>query len=243
MLFKREKEVAVCGAFRSGTNFVKFLLEKNFHCRAVFHAYAWKHGFIPVSSPQSSVKIKNFPGLFVTKEPLSHIVSLHKYFFEVGKNISAPKAWDEFVVSPLSIFVEVDHFGPEYRFNSPADYWNALSWNFQSFAEKNEGFDHVRYEDLINDPYEVIGRFADKWGLKRKSQIFEVPTRKMKRLSDRDQNGNEYQSEEHFDESYYLKKDFRVRYTKSQENFVKSRIECQLLEKLGYDPIGEGNNK
>lgn len=45
-----EPIIAMMGGFRSGTNYAKTLLERNYHCRVRNHVFGWKHWFLPIIS-------------------------------------------------------------------------------------------------------------------------------------------------------------------------------------------------
>ncbi len=68
-------EVALSGAFRSGTNVVRALLELN-HGVTVVHAGGWKHAPVPVSEQS--------PVVGVVKDPYAWLVSMWTYTRDRG---------------------------------------------------------------------------------------------------------------------------------------------------------------
>lgn len=242
MLFKKraeEKEVAVIGAFRSGTNYLRALLETNYHCRAVYHAYGWKHGFIPVLSSQSAFTIKPMPGVFVTKAPMAFLDSLFRYRNEVERNLASPKEWHAFLRSPLTIFVQRRGEGPEYRFPTPVDYWNALNWNYLSAARLKNGIHHVRYEDALTTPEQETARLASALGLSRRRGPFQSPERLVRRMSDVPRTARDYESDASFDPAFYTEMRFMERYDQDDVAFVRGHLDPELLAGLRYAPSGD----
>jgi hypothetical protein len=54
------KRIAVIGGFRSGTNYLRFLLENNYRCDVSFHAFGWKHANVPIISDQFLMKYQKY---------------------------------------------------------------------------------------------------------------------------------------------------------------------------------------
>lgn len=106
------KRVAVLGAFRSGTNYLRALLDGNFDVTTVYHAYGWKHGFVPVLSAETDIEVARTPGLFVTKDPFAWLVSVHDYHCSVGRNMAGPTDWSAFLREPFTVFVQRRGEGP-----------------------------------------------------------------------------------------------------------------------------------
>jgi len=93
-------KITVVGAFRSGTNYVQYLLERNFNCAPVIDAHGWKHGLIRPPYRSDALSI---PVVAVVKNPFAFLVSLFNYKLDADRNIDAPTEWDAFLMSPISI--------------------------------------------------------------------------------------------------------------------------------------------
>lgn len=228
------------GAFRSGTNYLRTVLEQNYDCEAVFHAYGWKHGFIPVLSAQAAVPVPSVPGLFVSKAPLSFLESLHRYYLQIDRNIVAERDWSEFLRAPITIFVQKRGQGPEYRFPTPVDYWNQLNWNLLSATRLDWNLHHLRYETVLADPERAVAPVADVLDLRRKSEEFILPERKVNRMSDDRSKGKGYESDAAFDPGFYTQHSFLESYSDADLEFVRARLDSALLADLGYAPDGIG---
>lgn len=229
--------VTVVGAFRSGTNYLKALLEQNHRCEVRFNTYGWKHGFIPVVSEFADYGFEIEHGVFVTKSPLSYLSSLHAYHSEIGRNMTAPKGWHEFLRSPLTIYIEIAPDSPEYRFASPVDYWNALNWNHLSVARKAPGFVHCKYESLIAGDEARVAELAARWGLVRNKGEFIRPEKKMQRMSDAPDAKKRYESDQSFEPEHYLSRAYLDRFAPDDVEFVANRVDPEVLHLLGYDPV------
>ncbi|QUJ76558.1 hypothetical protein KDD17_00295 [Sulfitobacter albidus] len=67
----------VFGERRSGTNFTRLLIERNFALEPVFH-YGWKHGFLSVPAVGSHVLLVG-----VARNPIDWLISMHATPFAV----------------------------------------------------------------------------------------------------------------------------------------------------------------
>lgn len=238
MFFNRKAsaapKIAVLGGFRTGTNFLRAVLELNFDCQIIFHANGWKHGFVPVLSGHSVFKIKPVPGVFMTKSPLSFLLSLHRYHQEVGRNITAGSDWESFLRSPLTIYEHPRGETPEYRFSTPVEYWNALNWNLHSLTRLDRSIYHCRYEDLLEASETVVCSLANQLGLVRKSEIFVVPQRRVKRTSGQPVANAKYETPIDFDKSFYTQARYLKTYSPEDIDFVNTRLDSELMGALGY---------
>ena len=226
--------IGVLGAFRSGTNYARALFEGNYDCEAVYHAYGWKHGFLPVLSPESPIEMPATPCVFVTKDPYAWLVSIHRYMLAVGRNIDAPEDWDAFLRSPFTVFVQFRGRGPEYRFPTPMDYWNGLNWNYRSAAQAGWPVRHLRYETVLGDPEGAISAVADDLGLARTSGTFAVPRNEVRRQGDDRGRIDGFETDRPFDAEAYASASWRDRFSPEDVAFVSSRLDADLMEGLGY---------
>lgn len=231
------KNVAMMGCFRSGTNFAKSMLESNYECKIKNHVFGWKHGFLPVMSLDSNAEYKFIydSAFFITKNPFSLIVSLFNYHNEVQRNLIAPNVFSDFLRSKLIVHDQAQPHSVQLRFSSPVDYWNAMNWNYASHKE----FVHVRYESLVEYPEVITKKLAHKLSLTPRETDFFVPERKVKRTNDNDKLvvNEDYMSEQAFDKSTYTNNQYMAKYSANDVELVLEQIDRDLIEKLGYTPL------
>lgn len=153
--------VAVVGAFRSGTNFLQYLLEQNYRCRVVPNAYGWKHAPVAITR-RRAVRFWDgrVPIVAVMKPPLDFLQSLFRYHREVGRNIAAPKEWGAFLEEPITIFNGRRGRTAELSFANPIDYWNCLYLNLTNLPKAAFRSRLVLYPDLKAEPEAEVAAVA-----------------------------------------------------------------------------------
>lgn len=231
------KTIAVLGCFRSGTNFTKAVLELNFDCKVVNDVFGWKHGLVPIVSKSlhQAFQFQYDERYFVTKNPYSFLVSLYRYFDEVGLNIRASKGFDQFLRNPIVVFDQSQADSPKMKFRTPVEFWNFMNWHYASLHD----IEHVRYEMLIQNPEAIATKLANKLGLTRKDVPFSVPKKKVKRMNDKTQyqDLNHYQTKEEFDAKSYLNDDYMKQYSQADKAFVFEALDHDLVKDLGYTDL------
>jgi len=232
--------VPVMGIFRSGTNFARAILENNFHCVASYNHYGWKHGYFPSLTSDSGVEITPLRGIFVTKHPYSHMVSLISYIETNGRNFTV---LDPDVPLIQSRIIVCDHphraRAAEYWFRNLVDFYNSMNWNyFSTGKDHNGGLVHCDYHGLVSSPENIITDIANQLNLKRRDGAFVMPDKRMKNMPDR---GADERIAGGID-AYTTAQNFK---TKSVDDdiatlgddavaFIRDNVDHDLLWKLGY---------
>ncbi len=236
---KNSPQVAVMGAFRTGTNYVRFLLEKNFDCRIVYDAYGWKHGGVPVLTRYSGLTYPAVPVVYVVKHPASFITSLYDYFRDVNRNIIAPTDWEAFLRSPLVIFDSKPESSSQMRFSNPMQYWNFIYWNLAHLPTERFRSAGLRYESVLENPKQEIGKVAQALGLKANAAPFTVPEGKLARLNDRQRfEPQKAVTGESFNAVLYRDNSFMDRYTESDLELLRKELDPQLMARFNYEISG-----
>ncbi len=233
----RPPRVAVMGAPRSGTNFVRYLLERNYRCRVLYHSYGWKHAPVPIFDAHAPVRYPRLPIVYVSKNPLSFAASLHAYFVASGLNIRAAPEWTHFLREPITLFDASLDRSPQMRFANPVQYWNFVYWNLSTLPAARFSCHGLRYEDALIDPESATARVASLLGLARLSRPFDVPAFTMSRMGEgRARGGNPYETERPFDREAHTKARALDRFTPEDVEFVSSQADAAVVERLGYPP-------
>lgn len=232
---KSHPKLAVMGAFRTGTNYIRFLLEKNFACRILYDAYGWKHAGVPIWTRYSQLAYPSLPVVYVYKHPASFVASLFGYHTTVKRNISAPFEWEAFLRSPLVIFDSKLGSSSQLRFSNPVQYWNFIYWNLSHLPEDRFRSVGLSYESVLDDPEGQMSEVARQLSLKRISATFEVPEQKMARLNDRHGlDPNKAVTDQVFDPARYDKQNYLRRYSEADLDFLLSEADPHLMQRFGY---------
>ncbi len=231
--------IKVFGTFRSGTNFLRALIEWNFNGELIFSEIAgWKHGLI-TDGIRDQLMEHQLGCVCIVKHPLSSLLSWFNYAHKVGLNIECAKGWDDFLSSRFVIFDAGQKTGrSEYRFSRPADYWNQMTWNQLSFVRQNSDIAKlVRYEDLLAEPEKLTTELAEFFSLEQinAGDQFLVPERAVTRMGDKPrQHRDQYLAKEAFDKSFYQKDEFYEKFSQAQLSDLRRQLDADLLQALNY---------
>jgi hypothetical protein len=232
--------VTVMGALRSGTNYLKFLLEANYVVRADFVAFGWKHGGVPVLPTGGPASYPNVPLFYVVKNPYAFALSLHRYHQrkrQQGHTISlvAADSWEDFLGGPIEIFDSQLDGSPRMRFANPIQYWNFIYWNLETLDRGRFRVHGLNYERLVADPT-VLREIELVAPLARRQVETRTPGHHLNRLAgtavDVVQAG--YESEDDFDATYYTDRRYLDAFSGGQQSFVRAEADPWLMERRGY---------
>jgi hypothetical protein len=140
------------GTPRSGTNLVKYLVERHLKAPVVFDQGFWKHGIFPALMNGRELHYGDLPIVVVSKDPVSQLLSWYRQarndtLFKPAKNLAA------FLSQPFE--VRQDFTEPrkmEYRFRTPADYWNQFYFAMDALRRTGVPVHFMRYEQLVSAP-------------------------------------------------------------------------------------------
>lgn len=227
-------DISVLGAFRCGTNYVKYLLERNYRVNAHFSAFGWKHAGVPIFSGGSGFEYPAMPAVFVVKNPYAFTLSLHKHFIENRKGMIAPEAFDDFLRNPIVLFDSQLEGSPQLRFANPVQYWNFVYWNLETLDRKRFACTGFNYEDLVADPERIRGVELVA-PLSRQTGEIMVPRNQMKRLGPNSKlTVDEYETKQAFDRDYYVGRKYLDRLDPSQVAFISAEADPFIMQRRGY---------
>lgn len=232
--------VTVMGALRSGTNYLKFLLEANYFVRADFVSFGWKHGGVPVLPTGGPVPYPNVPLLYIVKNPHAFALSLHRYHRrkrEQGHAISlvAADSWEDFLISPIEIFDSQLAGSPRMRFANPIQYWNFIYWNLETLDRGRFAVHGLNYESIISDPT-VLREIEAVAPLERRQAETRTPGNHLKRLVGNtvEVGPSGYESQDGFDTTYYTTQRYLDLFSAAQHSFIRAEADPWLMERRGY---------
>jgi hypothetical protein len=167
-------EVVVVGAFRSGTNLMKHLLEENFDVRCSFNAWGWKHALAPTLVPRSTPEhlFPTQPLIVMVKEPVPQNVSLFHHWTRTRPGLIGGRTFAEFIRSEFLVHDNsYGGRGPKYLFPTPTDYWNQFYFSYLFWDDIAPRRRLVRLEALERDPRGVLGHLESSLSLIRRPEF------------------------------------------------------------------------
>lgn len=218
------------GAFRSGTNYVRALLELN--CRVeVVPGAGFKHAPVPARFEG--------PVLGVVKDPYSWLVSMWRYVNERGaKHTICGKTWKRFLREPLVVFHgDIPGF-PRYRFASPIEYWNCMAYNLVCLDPGRTWI--IRYEDLLEEPRTAIQTTAEAFGLESSADTFRKVEKRTRNVGARRQEKrvDSYVTSERFEPAYFLQHRYMDEFSRLQRRSVLRAIDPVVADAFMYPVAG-----
>lgn len=228
--------VNLIGLFRSGTNYVRTLLEWNYDVKVNYDAYGWKHAVVPTFSNASRLTYPDGKVLVVVKNPYSVLPSWYKYAVNNGRNIRADtRSFGDFIRNRIYFRDDTNKsLAPEYYFPNPVQMWNSVVWNHVSVAEQTGGY-IVEYEDVLCSPEEAASRIAHRLALTPKSAEFIHPQNVVRNMGDRGsrENRSRYVTKKKFESSYYLDGEYFREYREDDLIFVTKSLDADVITRSG----------
>ncbi|MBZ9797691.1 hypothetical protein [Mesorhizobium sp. ES1-4] len=157
--------VRIMGTPRSGTNLAKHLVETHLKVPVVFDQGFWKHGVFPALMNGRELKYGDLPILVMSKDPITQLLSWFR-FTRNGSLFRPARRLGPFLNQPFEI--RQDFTQPkqmEYRFRTPADYWNQFYFAMEALRRTGAPVHFVCYEQLVSTPALCLGaisRFLDQ---------------------------------------------------------------------------------
>jgi len=227
-------KVAVVGALRTGTNYLKFLLEANYQITAAFSEFGWKHAGVPIFNHGSGFDYPDVPVFYIVKNPYAFVMSLHRYYVEHRKNIISHDAFDHFLTRPIVLFDSQLKNSPQMRFSNPIQYWNYIYWNLENLSTEKFRSIGFNYENLLADP-EGIKALEQVFRFRKRTGRTIVPRNQLKRLTGvtADVAGGQYETEDSFDSSYYIEEKYLNDFSEAQLSFIRNELDPQLMARRG----------
>lgn len=235
--------IAIKGAFRSGTNYLRFLLESNYECRCNYSAFGWKHGFVPIAGETAFSEVCAVPDcrhmIFPVKSPYAWLVSSFDYLCTTFRSMAASTDWTAFLRTAFVVFAGKRGYSAELMFPTPLDYWQCLHWNLRSSKAVIPHVAFVNYHDLIASPESTLNNAISHWGLIRNQNPFVDTDRSLLRASEHDVLP-EMLGSDIFARDKYLSHTYLQRFADDDLAFINSRLNTELLAYLQCKPYHIG---
>lgn len=225
-------EVNIYGAFRSGTNYVKALLELNYSMWVRIRNGGFKHAPVPAVFDQTGWVARESIG--VVRDPWAWLPSMWDYASGPGSNnVTCASSWDAFLIEPLKIYSGAMAGFPRYWYRTPVDYWTAMVASFETKLTFV-----VKYEDALAHPEKTCDGVAGEYGASRLRAEFLVPAGSMRRAGDdRFESLADATSQQVFDREYYEQSRYMDRYSPSNIEAVNELLIGDIVGPLGYSKV------
>jgi len=216
--------IKIHGLMRSGTNFLEFLILRNFDVIPLVNQHAWKHGHIKKDLEANTI--------IIFKEPFSWLYSIYTYSNRKNKiNIfPATKGFDfkKFIRSKF-VYKDRPNKIPQFEELNPVFLWNKMheSWLFCDTAGKKI---FIKYDSLLLQTEDVLKKIAEKFNMKLKSPTIVFPSENIN--PDKAAKIREVNSMQYKDENFHSKKQYMKYFDEDDIKFVEENLNANVLAEL-----------
>ncbi|NJL70067.1 MAG: sulfotransferase [Candidatus Competibacteraceae bacterium] len=230
------KDLKVCfkqyGAERTGTNYLKLLVERNIENSLVFPSvFGWKHA-VPINH-QDWLKRADKGNVVMSvdaRTPLPYTAEFLQGVLDKGLiylvNVKDPYA-------SLASFkrFQSKHPWDEKSIRAWCQRWNRRYAAWLKLAEEKPGV-VIRYEDLNENAEAQIAKIADKFGLTRKAQFEDE-----KNVVNPGSDWRVPVASRKFDPTLYSQRRYLKELDPQQLRWATQMIDWRVMEPLGYKPV------
>lgn len=235
-------ELKQYGLHRSGTNFLRVILQENYEVLVHANEGGWKHGYYEL--PQRLGR--ELHCLICFKNPYAWLFSLYNY-----RHPEKELPFSAFVRQPLTVVpTDVEH-GP-IQSRNPARLWVEMNQHWLGIPLRDHRLFLFRYEQVLKEPYTSVQELVQTLGLRRRETLgqrmgkmlgvggetgdFFVPPRQLGALRP-DYKKKNLNRGEVFDPGKYTRHEYLAAYTQELLDFVNEQLNHELLERVGYETV------
>jgi hypothetical protein len=234
-----EPQIKQFGLHRSGTNFLRVILQENYQVMVLSNEGGWKHGPYEVQERLG----RELDCAVCVKNPYAWLVSLYKYRHP-EKDIPFP----DFVREPIHI---IGPDGPDRAIDkpNPVRLWVEMNEHWLSVKLQSHSLFVFAYEKVLAAPRESTRGLAKALKLERRVPLthrlktmvgaaaeepeFYVPPRQLGALRDHYKKKNLADGTT-FDPGHYTRQEYFKAFTPDLLDFVNENLQPDLLTRLGY---------
>lgn len=233
-MFFFNKQIKVFGLPRSGTNYLEFMLSKNFYVDIPRFKLEWKHG------ETSNNNFRN--KIFITKNPFSWIYSFYNFIqsysfygkkraimFCFKENLS----FDEFIKTPFKCefypFANNKNFKVFHNSENIIHHYNKMNNNWFTYAK------HIKYESFLENTEEQLNEIQKFFKITKRNNYFFYPKNDLKPGGSFFYKRLEYQSKNFYKKyNFYKNKEYMNFFSIENIKFINQELDKSLLKKLTY---------
>lgn len=158
--------IMIAGPFRSGTNLMKYAIERNTNAKCVFNSLWWKHSPVPTLHDNRLHDQPKIPMIVMVREPSAVLKSTYEFFRITRKPIIEDRTFSEYLRSELIVHDRQDRKGaPQYLFPTPVDYWNHFYWSWLTWKAASDSVVFVDMRALTRGPGSVLESISQKFNI------------------------------------------------------------------------------
>jgi hypothetical protein len=241
----RMKEIKEYGLHRSGTNFLRVILQENYEVVLLTNTGGWKHGFYEL--PQRLGREIDLA--ICVKNPYAWLLSFYNHL-QPEKKIS----FAEFLQQPLNL-QRPERQDRALCADGPAQLWVQMYEHWLAVELRNHRRFIFRYEDVLADPrasiQELVSalelrrrkpwhyRLRRSLGLENGEPRFFLPSIRLGAVP-QNYKGKHIKRGEEFNSAQYTRHEYLKSYSPDMLDFVNQHPQPQLLERLGYQTVQPG---
>lgn len=246
------------GLQRSGTNYLRYLLEENYCSQVFINKGGWKHGYY-VAPITLGYEISC---VLSVKNPYAWFISMYEYINGKSHKITNPKdrigelapsdanakveigdkEWDKFLYNPLIvngvIFNDKKRYECKMRAGNPIQYWNNMNYHWMKikYEDKDLKTYIVRHEDLLENPEEHLNK---TFGEIRKQKSDFRDTQNEALATWDAHKADEIVSKKSFADrkKYYLEKKYMDYYNIQKLAFIAKELDKEVMKVLKYEIV------
>jgi len=236
------KEIKEYGLHRSGTNFLRVILQENYEIVLLTNTGGWKHGYYEL--PQRLGHETDV--VICVKNPYAWLLSFYNHL-QPEKKIT----FEEFLSQPLNL-QRPERQDRALCADGPAQLWVQMYEHWLAVELKNHRRFIFRYEDVLADPrgsiQEMVSalelRRREPWhyrvrrslGLTNGEPHFFLPSIRLGAVPQH-YKGKHIKKGEEFNAGQYTRHEYLNSYSPEMLNFVNEHLKPELLERLGYQRV------
>ncbi|WP_147457627.1 hypothetical protein [Paracoccus alkanivorans] len=231
-------QVCVRGIFRSGTNFLKSLLEINYDVKVKYDSYGWKHYFFPAINEKTTVIYPNQPCVFIARNPFLSLTSLYNYFESNKRNAEKvdTSSFKSFIREDIIIHDGGNKSSPRLWFPNPVVMWAQINHNAVTSAKSMpERAIFIKYEDLISSPEHVTLLVAKNFSLPSTRSDFVVPEKRLKKLHENTHNSENFFTNEKFNKAAVEPEEYMKNFDNDDLDHIIKSVPSFIIDEIGYD--------
>jgi hypothetical protein len=233
------KEVKEYGLHRSGTNFLRVILQENYEVNLLTNTGGWKHGYYEL--PQRLGREMDV--VICVKNPYAWLLSFYKHL-QPEQTIS----FAEFLRQPINL-QRPERQDRALCADGPAQLWVQMYEHWLAIELKHHRKFLFRYEDVLADPRGSIAELVTKLELRRRAPWhhrlrhslglangearFFLPSIRLGAVP-QNYKGKHIRRGEEFNPCQYTRHEYLKSYRAEMLDFVNQYLKPELLERLDY---------
>ena len=221
--------IKIFGLQRTGTNWLRALLQRNYKVDVMVNQGGWKHGQISWFAQEWNYII------VLTKHPAAWLVSLwgHMNREYRGQDYFTAQSLAEFIRHPF-IIPGVTPPKPHkwrVRASNPIQHYNNTYYHWLSITPGPPYVSLIKYEELLAHPEEELDCLAHLMGLQRIGNEWDPVSKTVNPSDDR---CIALSNQDFARTSYYLQERYWQEFNEEQVRWIESQLDHDLMVRLGY---------